>query len=279
MKSEIIEICTIEEKQKLLLYIVRNFHDICEKNNLVYNLFGGTMLGAVRHAGIIPWDDDIDVTMPRKDYEEFISIVRKNKTSEFVIHSYPDENYIYPYAKFGLKGTYMKENVVKDRYANLTLNIDIFPNDAYPQDESRLRDYENYEREIIKRAYKPINNNIGIARKLKHLIKWFINIGENIKPVDYYVKKQIELFDRENEDTEYIICQGAGWGEKGKLKRELYYDRVLYDFNDLKLWGMRDYDEHLKNLYGDYMTPPPEDKRVCPHSNTLFVEKFVKELI
>ena len=100
-----IEIKNLKERQKILIRILGIFHNICEENNLIYNIFGGTMLGAVRHKGIIPWDDDIDVTMPRQDYNRFIDLIREKYKGKFVIHSYPDKNYIYPYAKFGLVGT------------------------------------------------------------------------------------------------------------------------------------------------------------------------------
>ena len=111
--DDYIEITDTRQKQTLLIKLLEQFHELCEVNGLVYNIFGGTMLGAVRHHGIIPWDDDIDVTMPRKDYIQFIALVKNKYSNKFNIHVYPDKGYIYPYAKFGMKDTVLYENEVK----------------------------------------------------------------------------------------------------------------------------------------------------------------------
>lgn len=112
--------------QKLLYKLFFSFHDICEENGFFYNAFGGTFLGAVRHGGIIPWDDDIDVGMPRLDYDRFIKHVRENCKDQFVVYTPDDENYVYPFAKFCLKDTIVVENT-REEYSRIKLFIDVFP--------------------------------------------------------------------------------------------------------------------------------------------------------
>lgn len=270
--EKLIKIDKLQDKQHLLLVILEQFHEICEKNNLVYNIFGGTMLGAVRHNGIIPWDDDIDVTMPREDYNSFLALMRSENNDILELYAYPQKNYIYPFAKLGLKGTLMKEIAVRDKYNKISLNIDIFPNDGYPDDECILDEYDNLEKEIINCSYR-----LKYPRNIfKKIYKYLIVLYKRVGGIQKYLDRQIKIISQKKiDDSDYMICQGAGWGRKGKLKKSVYYDRCLYTFNSLKVWGIKNYDEHLRNLYGDYMTPPPAEKRVAPHENELFVTKEI----
>lgn len=271
-KTEFIEITNLKEKQTLLIQILKQFHDICEQNGLVYNIFGGTMLGAVRHKGIIPWDDDIDITMPRSDYNRFIMLIKEEYSQILNIHVYPDENYIYPYAKLGMKGTILYENAVKEKYSKLSLSIDIFPNDGYPTDETIFDKYDKCEKAIIACTY-----NLPVSRNpIKRTYSCLKSTCVSMIGVKYFLKKQIDMISRNRiEDSEYMILQGAGWGKRGKIRKEKYYDRVLYEFEGIKVWGIRDYDIHLTNLYGDYMALPPLESRVAPHASRLFIDRTV----
>ncbi|MCD8380781.1 MAG: LicD family protein, partial [Lachnospiraceae bacterium] len=130
--KDYIEVSCEKEIQKFLLYLLKEFHEFCEKNNLIYNVFGGTFLGAVRHQGMIPWDDDIDVTMPRGDYEKLIGLIKSGMDNRFKIACYPDKNYCYPFAKLELVGTILIENSIS-KYNKHALYIDVFPVDGYPK--------------------------------------------------------------------------------------------------------------------------------------------------
>ncbi len=270
--KDYIEITEIKDKQILLLDLLKQFHNICEENGLIYNIFGGTFLGAVRHKGFIPWDDDIDVTMPREDYDKFIDLMNTKYSDKYDLFAYPKKNYIYPYAKLGMKGTVLYEDVVKPKYNKLALNMDIFPNDGYPDNEKVFDKYNDYEQKIILCSY-----NIPYSKNpIKALYKFLRKILAKCVGVNKYLTKQIKIISKNKiANSELMICQAAGLGAKGKLETEKYFDRVLYDFENIKVWGIKDYDIQLTRQYGDYMTLPPEDKRECPHTYHLYISKEI----
>lgn len=271
MTKEYIEIKNIKEKQRILLFLFKKFHKICEENGLVYNAFGGTMLGAIRHKGFIPWDDDIDVTMPREDYNKLIDVVKNNGGEELVIHCYPDDNYIYPYAKLGLSQTIQFENLVKKPYDELTINIDIFPVDGCPTNESEIDKYNSCESNIILCTYKVKSRTPKLLLK-----KWY----SKLRGYKFFVNKQIELASKNTiHQSSNVICNGAGWGRKGIVDKNIYYDRILYNFEDTQIWGVKDYDDHMKRLYGDYMKWPPVEKRVSPHDDNAYIKKSLLDEI
>lgn len=261
--------------QKLLVYLMEKIHEICEEHNIVYNVFGGTMLGAVRHQGMIPWDDDIDITMPRPDYERFIEIVMNKYQEEFCICAFPDKGYAYPFAKFCSRNTMLVENL-KPEFRYGKLYIDVFPVDGYP----KLNE-DRFFKHLITLKYKRcilVNNSWKRTKGLRNLVKRTIKTTEekliSFHDAYYYIGKEVSTV-KENafEDSDYVLCQGAGWNQKGKVKKEIYLDRKLYDFEGIKVWGIADYHDHLSRLYGNYMQLPPEEKRVSNHDYDLYVKK------
>lgn len=267
MDKGYIEIKDVKDKQIILLYLFKKFHELCQDYGLIYNAFGGTMLGAIRHKGFIPWDDDIDVTMPREDYNKLIEIVKDSCGDELVIHSYPDDNYIYPYAKLGLLQTVQYENVVKSPHNKLSINMDIFPVDGYPDDENEIDEYNSYEDNIILCTYRMRAGNY--KRKIKKCYSL-------LRGYKFFVRKQIELASKNKIDlSDNVICNGAGWGRKGLLEKDIFYDRKLYDFETIQIWGIRDYDIHMKRLYGDYMKLPPVEEQVSNHDDTVYIAESV----
>ena len=260
--------------QNLLVYLLNEFHNICEKNNLIYNIFGGTMLGAVRHGGMIPWDDDIDVTMPRDDYEKLIDIVNLKYKDRFKILHYPDKWYCYPFAKIILKDTILIENINK-KYQFGGLYIDVFPVDGYPtKNEEKFFDKLRKYKQIRCRIVDNPQISKGYVSKAKYVRRKILSYVYSLYGMERCLSKEINLV-KENEwkTSEFVLCNGAGWFQKGKLEKRVSLDRQLYDFEKIRVWGIKKYDGHLKNLYGDYMSLPPKEKRISPHDYQLYVRK------
>lgn len=264
----------IELIKKLLVSLLNDFHKICEENGLTYNAFGGTMLGAVRHKGMIPWDDDIDVTMPDYDYDRFIDIVKNKYSDKFQVLDSSKKEYMYPFAKFVLNDSILVEDNYRKPFNLSKLYIDVFPVYGYPKNA------ETVFKDVNKIKYKKcrcVQKFILPIDKWKtpyYLIDYALGMINRIHSPYYYVNKEINILSQYSfNDSDIISCNGAGWYEKGKLSKDVYLDRVLYDFDGIKIWGIRDYHDHLYNLYGDYMQLPPENNRCSEHNYRLYVKK------
>lgn len=267
-----VEVNDLRAIQQMLVRLLADFHEICEKHGLTYNLFAGTMIGAVRHRGMIPWDNDIDVTMPRSDYEKFVHIIRKEYSEMFHIYSYFDENYGYPFGKFALKDTILIEINNRDEY-RLGLYLDIFPVDGYPTEDEK-----GYFRTLAILKYMRSQNisklrvSTSLVKKLLFPIKALIVFVCRLFPVSFYLKREVALAKRyKYASANYVILQS--WNQKGKLEKRIYEDRALYEFEGIKAWGIRDYDQNLRNYYGDYWQMPPESERIPNHDNLLYAKK------
>lgn len=273
--DDYVEVTKTPEIQKLLLFLIKKIHEICDEHNIIYNVFGGTMLGAVRHHGMIPWDDDIDITMPRPDYDRFIEIVRNSYSDKYCVYVYPDKGYAYPFAKFSHNNTILIENL-KPEYRQIKLYVDIFPVDGYPQYNESV--FFNTLKKLKYKRSRVVCNSRQRQSGIWDFIKFSIRRTEeyliSLHISNYYIGKEVStVMKNRYEDSEYILCQGAGWNQKGKLKKEIYLDRKLYDFDGIKVWGIADYHEHLTNLYGDYMQLPPVEKRVSNHDYSLYIQE------
>lgn len=273
---EMVEITKTKDIQKLLLKLLKEFHDICEKHNLYYVVFGGTMLGAVRHHGMIPWDDDVDVCMPRRDYEKFCKIIDSQYSEKFIVKNYPQDNYIYDYAKFCLNDSCLIETEIRTSLSKLKLYIDVFPVDGYPPRDEGKEHFDKlrfYHKARCYACYRAIASKTW-WKKPYVIIRYLTYLPYRVIGYRRFQKKLVEERQRYKlEDSEFVSMQGAGWNEKGKLSKKIFFDRKLYEFDGLKVWGIADYDEHLKRLYGDYMTPPPKEKQVSNHTYKLYVKK------
>ena len=134
----------MNDLQKALLEIFKAFVAVCEKHHLRYYLIGGTCLGAVRHKGFIPWDDDIDVGLPREDYEKFIQLQDEFKDTPYFIQTWKsDPKYIYGYAKLRNSNTTYIENFYKHFQFNQGLWIDIFPIDGFSRVVKPAKKFKN----------------------------------------------------------------------------------------------------------------------------------------
>ena len=270
------EVTETKEIQKLLYGMMKDFHEICEKHELYYVVYAGTMLGAVRHQAIIPWDDDIDVCMPRKDYDKFRDIVNSQYKEKYTVKSYCDKNYVYPFNKLCLNDTLLLETSLESSYSNIMLYLDIFPVDGYPTAEDEKKHFAKL-RSLKKARCKAICRITPSQtwwKKPFALVRFIQYAPYKLIGYKYFLQKEVIEGKKYDFDTsEFVSLKGSGEFEKGKLDKRIFLRRELYAFGSMQVWGLSDYDAHLKRLYGDYMTLPPPEKRTSLHDYKLYVRK------
>lgn len=250
----------LDDIKKLQLDILKNFASYCEQNGLTYYLAYGTLIGAVRHKGYIPWDDDIDVIMPRPDYERFIREYQNERYKVFC----PEFDKSCPYTYGKLYDSYTILNELSSRSYEIGLNIDIFILDGMPDNSEKAQKHiKNCSFWINILDVKKIAFRKGrsIVKNLELLVLKTI-----LSPFPYrMVRNKIIQLNKKYDFKSSTFCSemcytGALHMPKvifGKGKRCLFEDRD-YIIPD-------NYDSWLTGVYGDYMKLPPVEERISHH--------------
>jgi len=240
------------------LKILDNFSDFCKKNSLKYYLCGGSLLGAVRHNGFIPWDDDIDLMMPRPDYEKLLKMYPKS--DKYYIVASELNNFDRPFAKIIDQAT-----IVKSRYkdGDMGLWIDVFPIDGLPDDIETVKyiyKRNDFYRSILKLSNCKLGEGKGLIKKLsKFILKPLANI--------YGVKKCIKEIEKyafiyPYEESEYIgVVTNGLYGAGERMIKKEFEIPVDFLFEGRIMPGPSCWDSYLHGIYGEYMTLPPIEKR------------------
>ncbi len=267
----------LNDMQKKLVESFVWLTDYLEKNGLRYYMVCGTMLGAVRHKGFIPWDDDIDIGMPRRDYEKFLELM-KDPVDHYVVESYKTGNkdFYYASAKFYDLNTTMVEN--KIGMTKRGLYIDIFSLDGIGNTiEESYANYKKIDRLHMLYAMKTTKPHKGRA--------WWKNVASfvgYILPVNVHklIKKLDNLCaEHDFDEYKYVGHLKSSAREKEILDKSIYGEPTLYEFEGIKAYGPEKYDEYLTSLFGDWQKLPPIEKQVSNHEfvyldiNKPFTEK------
>lgn len=247
------------ELQEAILNMMQCVHDICVENGITYYMVGGTMLGAVRHQGFIPWDDDMDIAMPRKDFEKFLSL-SKEKIPEWMEIKKPIENVVnMGYAKVMNRNTTIVEDFKGIRVGGIF--IDVFPLDGiennYDRAVSRLKTIKT--KTFMFRAKQNLSDTSSIGRKMMSFIAKIFSLDT------LYCNYLTEVQKRDFYNAEYVANTVGVYSIKELTKRENFGKPQLYRFNAHMFYGVEKPDEFLRGIYGDYMQLPPEEKRVSQH--------------
>lgn len=254
----------INECHKLLLDIAKEFDQICTKHNIPYYMLGGTMLGAIRHKGFIPWDDDMDFGVPRKYYDKLTKVLEKELPERYQCYTYKNcESIKYPFIKITDSNTFIYDPKEKSTDKMLIgVNIDIFPLDMCDVNDKKIKNVFHWIK-INQMVYVNAINGGKAKQFIKNLLKLMFPLSKN-KVVGIIDKKLMNL-----KEGAYLGNILGRWREKEIIPIEWYGDNCKYKFEDIELNGLKYYDLYLKKLYRDYMELPPENKRFT-HSDEIY---------
>lgn len=258
-----------KELHQVELEILLVFRDICKRHNLTYYLSGGTFLGAVRHGGFIPWDDDVDVAMPRDDYEKFIKVVNFELSEDMEFKSI-DNDYNYHVSWARIINNRVK--VIVNNFQKPEIEpawIDIFPLDGMPNNIIKMKIHKVHllwRRVMFGWAnYKYISYN---KKNRPWYEKFLMFIGKTLKPGKLMnLKKQYMKMEKAlmkypaSKSNVYMNFKGS-YIFKSIMDKKIYYgDGAVYTFEGQQFNAPANYDAYLTKIYGDYMKLPPEEKR------------------
>ncbi|MBE6719227.1 MAG: LicD family protein [Ruminococcaceae bacterium] len=254
-------ILTGDELKKALFGITLDVVKYCDAHGLSYIMVGGTLLGAVRHKGFIPWDDDIDLAMPREDYNRLHELVKTEPIGEnYKLVSLTAENSPYPFAKV----LDMNTKIVNSKTSLHTeLWVDIFPIDGLPQLEEKTL---SSKAERIKRYAFLLENaccEYGSGKTLlRKIVKIPVIAFSRIKGAEYYGKKMQKIAMQYPLESSRYAASSSWGGIKAAIEKEKMLTTCELEFEGAMLKAPVGYEEYLTKMYGDYMTLPPENQRI-----------------
>ena len=268
MKKEL----SLEEIKQIELNILLSFHSFCKEKNLQYSLCGGTLLGAVRHRGFIPWDDDIDVFMPRPDYESFRRLRKEFNRERYCIVDYRYKNdfpkkekpyMVYPFIKIVATNTELQTEDFNHKKYYTGIWIDVFPVDGLPNSDKKTKRifFESW----LWRQFFTLKNCSRIKAKgvIQKVIKLSFLIPSKIL-TNCYLCKKLDSLSQTFKYTDSAFVGGIinGYGPQEKINKD-DLEPMEVNFEGKKFMGIKGYDVYLTNLYGNYMELPPKEKRIC----------------
>ena len=259
---------SVEEGKKLQLDILLAVDAFCEQHGLRYFLCGGTLIGAVRHQGFIPWDDDIDISMPRPDYERFL---KSFQHPDYRLYHYREGGKeLLPFAKVYDRRTLLEENMKREE--DIGINIDVFPVDGLPDDDQKIKKLLARMRWLrgwyVAATLKDASHR-SLARRLQ---LGAMRAVYKICPIQHRLcgklVKEAQQYPFDTSDRVAVLVWG--YWEREVVPRSSANRLTRAPFEGHMLSIPVEYDVYLRSLYGDYMQLPPEEKRVYKHHAKMY---------
>lgn len=256
---------SLKEIQNTQLNILRNLVKFCDENGIRYFLYYGTLLGAIRHKGFIPWDNDIDIAMLRDDYDKFLKITAsKDIGADLSVVS----EHLNPFMKICDTNTVCIEHAMIDVKPN-GLYIDIFPIDNIPDNKTMQEVHRLSCRFWFKiLSYKHRRSIKKTNECIKKILRYSILRFLSYDIIHKHIRKNLTKY--KYEQTRYVACPLGVHRKHLRYSRDLFTELVDVEFEGMLLKAPSGYHSYLTSYYGDYMTLPPPEKQVANHDFTAY---------
>lgn len=251
----------LEHLQKVILLIAKDIDDICKRNNIKYYLLGGSAIGAIRHKGFIPWDDDLDIIMDNDNYEKFIRVCREQLDKEKYNLQIGLEDWPLYFTKVKLKGTHLKEIEGEFNGDNDGIYVDVFKMDNVSSNMIIARwQYFCAKYFLCYQLSIRTYNSANIKKRLMIAL----STPCKIPAIRNFVKRQVEKYNGKPSDY-WGFFYGRTKFRSAVVRKEIFGTPKFVQFEDTHLPVAEHYHEYLTQVFGDYMKLPPVEQQVGLH--------------
>lgn len=259
---------TSAQIRKIQLYMLDEVDRLCKKHNIKYYLIGGTLLGAVRHKGYIPWDDDIDICMLREDYKKFEEVCKTELDSAILYQSKNTEKkYWTSFNKLRMKNTTFASGATSKMDVNRGIFLDIFPIDnAFDVTKRSGRFLIRLQKKLVLKAnaLRAVKATAFQEKTFWKKLVSFVFMPVTNRMIGDFADFIMQL---KKHNVKYYVGLASSYSvERQTVPKDVYGEPSYVEFEGRTLPAPADWDAFLTNLYGDYMTPPPASDRTSRHN-------------
>ena len=266
------QLISMEDVQKGSLEILKRIDEICEQLNLKYCLAYGTLIGAARHKGFIPWDDDVDIMMPRKDYDSLVQyfINHKEELKPFEIIN-PQVNNKCPYTISRISDSRYQLDVDNENNYGIGLFVDVYPLDGVGNTVEEYSREKNISSRFASMCFLSTRQKVkreNTKSMLKYIIKFPAFVVAKILGKKFFMKRLYDMAAKcDYDNSKYIGCiiWASDDGLRGIFPKEWFNEMIEIEFEGVNFKAPKEYDKVLTHGYGDYMKLPPEKDRIAHH--------------